>query len=199
MQMICPHCQGPIELLDLHSREIVCLVQAYGSSLVFATYPGPLEFMGQRRLSGTLYVSLKWQRDPAVAGSCPLIIHLPAGDASQEQLATQGELRNLGMQEVPYPPMPPEAAALVGPNGDPNIPKVIRFGLGDFRVATQHTAGKLTGVWVWVVEPGHETPAWRPHGTRYSISVRGQWITLPLTEAELVRTLGLPQGRRKDY
>jgi len=76
---------------------------------------------------------------------------------------------------------------------------VVRFGFGDLRVATQHTAGQLTGVWVWVVELGHETVAWSQGTSRYALSVHGQRITLPLTNAELVRTLGIPQGRRKDY
>jgi hypothetical protein len=63
------------------------LLQAYRGSLIFAIYPGPLEFMGQRRLSGTIYVSIKWRRDPAAPGSCPLIVHLPAGDAGEAQFA----------------------------------------------------------------------------------------------------------------
>jgi hypothetical protein len=87
----------------------------------------------------------------------------------------------------------------VGPNGDRTLPSVVRFGLGDLRVATQLTGGQLTGVWVWVVEPGHETAAWSPGATRYSLSVNGQRIMLPITEAELIRTLGAPEGRRKDY
>jgi hypothetical protein len=177
---------------------ILSLGQAYWGSLILATYAGPLEFMGHSRLSGTVYASIKWQRDPAVPGSCPLVVHLPAGDAGEEQLAAEGELLKLGFREVPYPPMPAKVA-LVRPNWDPKVLGIIRFGLGDLRVATQHTCGKLTGVWVWVVEPGHETLAWSPEATRYLIGVNGQRITLPLTHAELVRTLGVPDGRGKDY
>jgi hypothetical protein len=195
MMAVCLWSLAAILVLGL----IFSLAQAYGGSLVFATYPGPLEFMGHRRLSGTIYVSIKWQRDPGLPGSCPLVVHLPAGDAGAEQLAVEGELLKLGLQEVPYPPMPPEAAALLGPNGDPKGLGVVRFGLGDLRLATQHTDGQLTGVWVWVVDPGHETVAWSPKETQYLLSVHGQPITLPLTDAELVKTLGDPRSRRKDY
>jgi hypothetical protein len=93
----------------------------------------------------------------------------------------------------------PEALAIVGPDWQRGLPRVIRFGHGDLRIVTQHTDGALTSVWVGVVEPGHETMAWSAGATRYSMSVHGKRLTLPVSEVELVRTLGVPQHRRKDY
>jgi hypothetical protein len=175
------------------------LVRMYFGSLVFATYPGPVEFMGHGRLFGTTYYSVKWVRDPAAPGHCPLIIHLPTGDVGEKELVEEGGLLKRGWKEVPYPPMPPEAAALIGPNGDAGLPRVVKYGHDDLRVATQFTDGVLTSVSVWVVEPGHETMAASPGATRYAISVDGRRVTLPLPAAEMVQALGEPEGRRKDY
>jgi hypothetical protein len=177
---------------------VLSLVEAYMGSLVFATYRGPLEFTGHKRLFSTTYVSIKWVRDPAVPAPCPLIVHLTAGDVGEREFAEPGSLLNFGMREVPYE-ITPEAAALFGPNWPDDLPRVVKFGQGDLRVATQHTGGQLTGVWVCVVEPGHETVARSPGGTQYPISVNGRRLTLPLPEAELVRLLGVPESRRKDY
>jgi hypothetical protein len=102
------------------------------------------------------------------------------------------------MREVPYE-ITPEAVALFGPNGQEGLPRVVKFGQDDLRIATQHTAGELTSVHVWVVEPGHETMACSPVGFRYPISVDGKQLTLPLPEEELIRILGAPASRRKDY
>jgi hypothetical protein len=174
------------------------LVSSYLGTLVFAIYPGPLEFMGHSRLSGTMYVSIKWMRDPAAPASCPLIVHLPVGDVGEQELAAEGGLLKLGFHEVPYQ-IAPELAALPRPHLHPKDLGIVKFGQGDLRIATQHTAGQLTSVDIWVVEPGHETVAWSPGGTRYSISVDGRRITLPLSESELVGVLGVPAARRKDY
>jgi hypothetical protein len=175
------------------------LVCAYFGSLAFASYPGTVEFMGHSRLFGTTYFAVKWLHDPAAPGSCSLVIHLPTGDVGEKELAEAGGLLKLGWKEVPYPPMPAEAAALLGPDRDQGLPQVVKFGYGDLRVATQHNGGELTSVWVWLVEPGHETMAWSAGASRYSISINGKRIPLPLPEAEMVRVLGVPEGRRKDY
>src|SRR5207247_1373573 len=145
------------------------------------------------------YFSVKWVRGPAAAGSCPLVIHLPTGDIGEKEFAEAGGLLRLGWKEVAYPPPPAEIVALVGPDWDHGLPKVVKFGHDDLRVATQHTAGELTGVWVWVVEQGHETMASSLGSARYSISIDGRRVTLPLPEAEMVQVLGAPEGRRKDY
>jgi hypothetical protein len=174
------------------------LVGAYLGCLIFATYPGPLEFVGHSRLSGTFYVGVKWVRDPAAPVPCPLTVHLRAGDVSETEFAQPGSLLNFGMQEVPYE-LAPEVVAFFGPDWQEGLPRVVKFGHADLRVATQHTGGQLTSVSVWVVEPGHETLASSPRGTGYSISVDGKSLTLPLPEKELIRILGAPQHRRKDY
>ena len=88
---------------------------------------------------------------------------------------------------------------MIGPGGDAALPRVVKFGHDDLRVATQFTDGVLTGVSVWVVEPGHETMASSAGVTRYAISVDGRRVTLPLSAAEMVRALGEPAGHRKDY
>jgi hypothetical protein len=175
------------------------LVRAYFGSLVFATYPGLVEFMGHSRLFRSTYFSVKWVRDAASPDPCPLVVHLPAGDVGDKDLAEPGGLLRLGWEEVPYPPLPAEAARLLGPQWDHGLPRVVKFGHGDLRVATQHTDGELTGVWVWVVEPGYETLACSAGATQYAISIAGRRVTLPLPEAEMIRVLGMPEGRRKDY
>ena len=174
------------------------LVEAYQGSLVFAAYPGPLEFTGLSRLSGTTYVVVKWVRNPAAPVPCPLIVHLPAGDIGETEFAEPDRLRDFGLEEVPFV-IVPEALPIVGPDWQRGLPRVIRFGHGDLRIVTQHTDGALTCVWVGVVEPGQEMMAWSPRATPYSISVNSQRLTLPVSEAELVRALGVPPHRRKDY
>jgi hypothetical protein len=91
------------------------LVRAYFGSLVFATYPGLVEFMGHSRLFRSTYFSVKWVRDAASPDPCPLVVHLPAGDVGDKDLAEPGGLLRLGWEEVPYPPLPAEAARLLGP------------------------------------------------------------------------------------
>jgi hypothetical protein len=173
------------------------LAQAYFGSLIFAVYPGPVEFMGHSRFFTKTYVAVKWRRDPGAAGPCPFVVHLPAGDVGEEQL-TEAWLLTHGWKEVPYPPVPANVKALC-PGYEPVLPKVVKFGYGDLRIATQHTNGELTSVDVCVVEPGYETIAWNPGATLYSLSLDGRRITLPLSEAEMIRVMGLPADRRKDY
>jgi len=59
---------------------VFSLLEVYSGWLVFAAYPGPVEFMGNGRLFGTTYVSVKWVSDSAVPGPCPLVVHLGTGD-----------------------------------------------------------------------------------------------------------------------
>jgi len=100
---------------------------------------------------------------------------------------------------MPDPPLPAEVAALGPPDAGSGLPRFVKFRHGDLRIATQHTNGVLTGVWVWVVEPGHETMAMSEGATRYSLSVTGKRMKLPLSDAEMIQALGQPEGRRKDY
>jgi hypothetical protein len=166
---------------------------------VFATYPGPLEFTGHSRLFRSTYFAIKWVRDAASPGPCPLTVHLPTGDVGDKDFAQPGGLLRRGWQEIPYPPLPAEAARLLGPDPSQGLPQVVKFGHGDLRVATQHIKGELTSVWIWLVEPGHETLACNPGAASYALGIAGRRITLPLAESEMIRVLGKPEGRRRDY
>ena len=172
-------------------------------SLVFSSYPGTFEFVGTSRFSGTHYFVLKWVRDPGDAGPCPVVIHADGGDVGAAELADPDRLLGMGWVVVPDPPMPPEWVAVAGPDRPPGLPPVVKYGRGDLRITTLHTDGVLTGVWVGMVqpglEPGHEMMASRVGEARHAVSVGGRRVTLPLSEAEMVRTFGPPTGRRKDY
>jgi hypothetical protein len=186
------------------------LVHAASGSMVFASYSGTVEFTGTRRFWSTNYFGLKWVANPGDPGPCPVVVHTDGGDVGAAEFAEPNRLLERGWVEVPFQPPTPEALALIGPDWEKGLPRVVKYGRGDVRVATQHTDGVLTGVWVVVVTtreeriaqglpPEHELMASRVGATRYPVSVGGRRITLPISEAELVRAMGQPDGRRKDY
>jgi hypothetical protein len=188
----------------------IAFVWASSASMVFASYPGTFEFTGFQRFRATNYFGLKWVPNPGEVGPCPVIIHLDDDDIGAAEFAEPQRLLQKGWVEVPFLPLAPEWVAAVGPDVDRGLPKVVKYGHGELRVATQHTQGVLTGVWVLVVAPdaeriaqglppGHEHMATRVGATRYAISVGGRRITLPISKAELIQALGPPVGQRKDY
>jgi hypothetical protein len=188
----------------------IAVVRASSGSLAFAGYPGTFEFTGVQRFWSTNYFGLKWVPNPGEVGACPVVIHLDGGEVGAAEWAEPKRLLQRGWVEVPFLPVAPEWAAVVGPDVGRGLPKVVKYGQGELRVATQHTGGVLTGVWVLVVTPleeriaqrlppGQEHMATRVGATRYAISVGGRRITLPISQAELIQALGPPDSRRKDH
>lgn len=188
----------------------LAVVWASSDSMVFASYAGTYEFTGVQRFWGTDYFGLKWVPNPGEVGPCPVIIHLDDGDGGAAEFAEPQRLLQRGWVEVPFPPPAPEWVAVVGPDVDRGLPKVVKYAHGELRIAIQHTQGVLTGVSVLVVAPdeeriaqalppGHEYMATRVGATRYAISVGGRRITLPISKAELIQALGPPDSQRKDY
>lgn len=188
----------------------IALIWVSSTSMVFASYSGTFEFTGIQRFWGTNYFGLKWVPDPGEVGPCPVIIHLDDGDVGAAEFAEPQRLLQRGWVEVPFLPVAPEWAAVVGPNADRGLPKVVKYGRGELRVATGHKDGVLIGVWVVIMAPdeeriaqglppGHEFMATRVGAARYPISVGGRRITLPMSKAEMIQALGPPDGERKDY
>jgi hypothetical protein len=175
------------------------LLQASFRTLVFASYPGTFEFTGTRRFWDTHYVALKWVRDQNDPGPCPVVIHTDLGDIGSSEFAEPDRLLARGWVVVPYPPIPPEAAALIRDAGGEERPPVLKYGWGDLRVCPQFTDGALVSVSVWVSDPAHEAMATRAQAARYPISVGGRQIRLPLSQAELFQALGPPEGQRVHY
>jgi hypothetical protein len=188
----------------------LAVVWASSSSMVFAAYTGTFEFTGIERFRGTEYFGLKWVPNPGEVGPCPIVIHAENGDVGAAEFEDPKRLLERGWVEVPFPPPPPEWAAVAGPDPPPGLPKVVKYGHGDLRVATVHSEGVLTSVSVFVVNtkeeriahglpPEHEHMATRIGATRYPISVGGRRITLPLSQAEMIEALGPPDNERRDY
>jgi len=174
-------------------------VRACFSSLVFASYPGSFEFTGRARFWSTNYFVLKWVQGPGNTAPCSVVVHTDSGDVDMAVGATHERLLKMGWVVVPAPPMPREALELLGPDPIPGLPQVVKYRWDELRVALQHTEGVLMCVWVFVVEPGGEHAAFHRGTTPYPISVHGQRITLPVSEAELIDVLGSPENRRRDY
>jgi hypothetical protein len=188
----------------------IAVVWTSSGSMVFASYPGTYEFTGIQRFRGADYFGLKWVPNPGEVGPCPVVIHLDDGDVGAAEWAEPKRLLRRGWVEVPFLPVAPEWAAAVGPDADRGLPKVVKYGRGELRVATGHTEGELIGVWVLVMAPdeeriahglppGHEHMATRVGATRYALSVGGRRITLPMSQAEMIQALGPPDNQRKDY
>jgi hypothetical protein len=187
------------------------VVEESDGSMVFAWYPGTCEFIGFQRFRGTDYFALKWVPDTGEVGPCPIVIHGEGGDVGAAEFTEPTRLLERGWVEVPPVPMSPDWVAAIGrTQPDPGLPRVVEYGQGDLRVATRHTNGVLTGVWVVVVDPRGErppkgVPSEREHmatrvGTkRFPVSVGGRRIALPISETDLVQALGPPEGRRSDY
>jgi hypothetical protein len=189
---------------------VLAVVWASSSSRVFAAYPGAYEFTGIDRFRGTDYFALKWVPNPGEVGPCPIVIHTEAGDVGAAEFEDPKRLLERGWVEVPFLPVVPEWAAVAGPDPPPGLPKVVKYGHGDLRVATVHSEGVLTSVSVFVVNtreeriaqglpPEHEHMATRIGAMRYPISVGGRRITLPLSQAEMIEALGPPDNERRDY
>src|SRR3954465_10777281 len=159
----------------------LALVRACFSTLVFASYPGTFEFSGFRRLWSTHYSSLKWVREPGDAGPCPVVVHTEHGDIGGEEFANPDRLLARGWVVVPFAPISPEAAALIGDRGD-DLPPVVKYGYGDLRACPQFTDGVLTTVSVWVVGPGE---MWedRPGAARYKDGKDGR-LGVPVVIAD---------------
>jgi hypothetical protein len=183
-------------------------VYASLGSMVFASYPGPIEFTGTNRYWNTNYFGLKWVAKPG--GACPVVVHTGTGDVGAADFAEPKRLLERGWVEVPLAPPTPEALALIGPEWEKGLPRAVKYAQGDLRVVTAHADGVLSGVWVFVViprgeliaqglPPEYELMASRIGATRYSISIGGRRICLPISEADLVRALGPPEGHRRDH
>jgi hypothetical protein len=188
----------------------LAVVWASSSSMVFAAYPGTYEFTGIERFRGTDYFALKWVPNPGEVGPCPIVIHTENGDVGAAEFEDPKRLLERGWVEVPFLPVVAEWAAVAGPDPPPGLPKVVKYGHGDLRVATVHSEGVLTSVSVFVVNtreerhaqglpPEHEHMATRVGAMRYPISVGGRQITLPLSQAMMIEALGPPDNERRDY
>jgi len=201
---------GLVGILVLGIAIAIAVVRVSSGAMVFASYPGTFEFTGIQRFSGADYFGLKWVPNASEVGPCPVVIHLPDCDVGAAEWAEPKRLLQRGWVEVPFLPLAPEWVVAVGPDVDRGLPTVAKYGYGDLRVATQHTDGVLTSVWVVVVAPdeeriaqglppGHEHMATSVGAARFAISVGGRRITLPISQAQMIQALGPPASQRKDY
>lgn len=201
-------CWGLVAFLALGI--VIVVMWASSGSMVFASYPGTYEFTGIEHFRGADYFGLKWVPNPGDRGPCPVVIHTNGGDVGAAEFDEPKRLLKRGWVEVPFLPMAPEWVAVVGPEADRGLPKVVKYGYGDLRVVPQHHDGVLISLSVFVVTPReetiahglppeHELMATRVGAIRYALSVGGRRITLPLSQSEMIRVLGPPSNQRKDY